>query len=162
MHQFHLAAARGQKRDDRLLRFHFFEVRHVQPQRITPALTRILKRYHPLWMSLHFTHPDELTPEVAEAITAEAPSRDHVVALASGVASLTFDYTDGTALTLSLEHGERYLAVFGGGTGREDLLQEAVRKVLVREHRDLVRARVVLVLEPRPQLAARAGRARSR
>lgn len=39
----------------------------VQPQRITPALVRSLKRYHPLWMSLHFTHPDELTPEVAEA-----------------------------------------------------------------------------------------------
>lgn len=39
----------------------------VQPQRVTPALARILKRYHPLWMSLHFTHPDELTPEVAEA-----------------------------------------------------------------------------------------------
>jgi lysine 2,3-aminomutase len=39
----------------------------VQPQRVTPALTRMLKRFHPLWMSLHFTHPDELTPEVAEA-----------------------------------------------------------------------------------------------
>ncbi|MEX0707682.1 MAG: KamA family radical SAM protein [Woeseia sp.] len=39
----------------------------VQPMRITPALTRILKRYHPLWMSLHFTHVDEITPEVAEA-----------------------------------------------------------------------------------------------
>lgn len=39
----------------------------VQPMRITPQLTRILKRYHPLWMSLHFTHPDELTPEVADA-----------------------------------------------------------------------------------------------
>jgi lysine 2,3-aminomutase len=39
----------------------------VQPMRVTPSLTRILKRYHPLWMSLHFTHPDELTPEVAEA-----------------------------------------------------------------------------------------------
>ncbi|MGB5352914.1 MAG: KamA family radical SAM protein [Woeseia sp.] len=39
----------------------------VQPMRITPALTRILKRYHPLWMSLHFTHPDELTPEVSDA-----------------------------------------------------------------------------------------------
>lgn len=39
----------------------------VQPMRITPSLTRILKRFHPLWMSLHFTHPDELTPEVAEA-----------------------------------------------------------------------------------------------
>lgn len=39
----------------------------VQPMRITPQLTRILKRYHPLWMSLHFTHPDELTPEVTEA-----------------------------------------------------------------------------------------------
>ena len=27
----------------------------------------MLRRYHPLWMSIHFTHPDELTPEVAEA-----------------------------------------------------------------------------------------------
>ncbi len=39
----------------------------VQPQRITPALARMLRRYHPLWMSIHFTHPAELTPEVAEA-----------------------------------------------------------------------------------------------
>ncbi len=39
----------------------------VLPQRITPQLCRMLKRYHPLWMSIHFTHPDELTPEVQEA-----------------------------------------------------------------------------------------------
>ena len=39
----------------------------VLPQRITPVLTRMLKRYHPLWMSLHFTHPDELTLEAALA-----------------------------------------------------------------------------------------------
>ena len=39
----------------------------VLPQRVTPALTKILKKYHPLWMSVHFTHPDELTPEVQEA-----------------------------------------------------------------------------------------------
>ena len=39
----------------------------VLPQRITPALVRMLKRYHPFWMSLHFTHPDELTPEVGRA-----------------------------------------------------------------------------------------------
>lgn len=39
----------------------------VLPQRITPQLTRMLKRYHPLWMSIHFTHPDELTQEVQEA-----------------------------------------------------------------------------------------------
>ena len=39
----------------------------VQPMRVTPTLTRMLRRYHPLWMSLHFTHPSELTPEVAEA-----------------------------------------------------------------------------------------------
>ncbi len=38
----------------------------VLPQRITPALSRVLKRHKP-WLSLHFTHPDELTPEVAEA-----------------------------------------------------------------------------------------------
>jgi len=39
----------------------------VLPQRVTPGLTAVLRRYHPLWMSLHFMHPDELTPEVAEA-----------------------------------------------------------------------------------------------
>jgi lysine 2,3-aminomutase len=39
----------------------------VLPQRITPALTRMLRRYHPLWMSIHFVHPDELTPEVGRA-----------------------------------------------------------------------------------------------
>ena len=39
----------------------------VLPQRITPGLARMLKRYHPLWVSIHFTHPDELTPEVSLA-----------------------------------------------------------------------------------------------
>jgi lysine 2,3-aminomutase len=39
----------------------------VLPMRITRELTRILRRYHPLWMSIHFTHPRELTREVAEA-----------------------------------------------------------------------------------------------
>ncbi len=41
----------------------------VLPQRITPPLCRMLRRYHPLWMSLHFTHPDECTPETAKACT---------------------------------------------------------------------------------------------
>ncbi len=39
----------------------------VLPQRITPVLASMLKRYHPLWLSIHFTHPDELTPEVEQA-----------------------------------------------------------------------------------------------
>ena len=39
----------------------------VLPQRITPALCNMLKKYHPLWLSIHFTHPDEITPETAEA-----------------------------------------------------------------------------------------------
>jgi len=39
----------------------------VLPQRVTTSLVRMLKKYHPLWMSIHFTHPDELTPEVNEA-----------------------------------------------------------------------------------------------
>ena len=37
------------------------------PQRVTPGLVRTLKRFHPLWMSIHFTHPGELTPEVGQA-----------------------------------------------------------------------------------------------
>ena len=39
----------------------------VLPQRVTPQLVRMLRRYHPLWMSLHFTHPDECTPEATRA-----------------------------------------------------------------------------------------------
>ena len=39
----------------------------VLPQRITASLTRTLKRFHPLWMSIHVTHPEELTPETVEA-----------------------------------------------------------------------------------------------
>jgi lysine 2,3-aminomutase len=39
----------------------------VLPQRITPQLVRILKKYHPLWMSLHFIHADECTPEAYRA-----------------------------------------------------------------------------------------------
>jgi lysine 2,3-aminomutase len=39
----------------------------VLPQRITSGLVRMLRRHHPLWMSLHFTHPDECTPEAYRA-----------------------------------------------------------------------------------------------
>lgn len=39
----------------------------VLPQRVTPELCRMLRRYHPLWMSIHFMHPHELTPEVGQA-----------------------------------------------------------------------------------------------
>ncbi len=39
----------------------------VLPQRITKTLTGMLKKYHPLYLSIHFTHPEELTPEVAQA-----------------------------------------------------------------------------------------------
>ncbi|MGK5094424.1 KamA family radical SAM protein [Deltaproteobacteria bacterium TL4] len=39
----------------------------VLPQRITPQLVQMLHKYHPLWMSIHFTHPNELTPEVKQA-----------------------------------------------------------------------------------------------
>ena len=39
----------------------------VLPQRITTALVQMLKRYHPLFVSIHCTHADELTPEAALA-----------------------------------------------------------------------------------------------
>jgi lysine 2,3-aminomutase len=38
------------------------------PQRITPALCDILKKYHPLFMSVHSNHPRELTTEVRAAL----------------------------------------------------------------------------------------------
>ena len=39
----------------------------VLPQRITRSLVNIMRKYHPLFLSIHFTHPDELTPEVKDA-----------------------------------------------------------------------------------------------
>jgi len=39
----------------------------VLPQRITPQLVNMLKKYHPLFLSIHFTHPDEMTPETRRA-----------------------------------------------------------------------------------------------
>ena len=39
----------------------------VLPQRITPELVKVLRQFHPLWMSLHFLHPEECTPESKQA-----------------------------------------------------------------------------------------------
>ncbi len=39
----------------------------VLPQRITNSLGWMLKQFHPLMISIHFTHPAELTPETSEA-----------------------------------------------------------------------------------------------
>jgi lysine 2,3-aminomutase len=41
----------------------------VLPQRITPKLVEMLKKHHPLWISIHCTHPDEITSEVSVACT---------------------------------------------------------------------------------------------
>jgi lysine 2,3-aminomutase len=38
------------------------------PQRVTPELCAMLKKYHPLFMNVHFNHPDELTPESEKAL----------------------------------------------------------------------------------------------
>jgi lysine 2,3-aminomutase len=37
------------------------------PQRIDDELCEMLAKYHPLWMNLHFNHPNEITPEVSRA-----------------------------------------------------------------------------------------------
>jgi len=38
------------------------------PQRVDDDLCEMLARYHPVWMNLHFNHPDEITPEVSRAV----------------------------------------------------------------------------------------------
>ena len=39
----------------------------VMPQRITQKLCDMLKKYHPIWVNVHFNHPKEITPEAAAA-----------------------------------------------------------------------------------------------
>src|SRR3989441_10005818 len=38
------------------------------PERITPELCAILKRYPPLYINTHFNHPDELTPAAVQGL----------------------------------------------------------------------------------------------
>ena len=37
------------------------------PERITPALCKLLSTFHPLYINTHFNHPDEITGESADA-----------------------------------------------------------------------------------------------
>ena len=39
----------------------------VLPQRITPQLCDMIKKYHPVYINTHFNHPWECTPEAAKA-----------------------------------------------------------------------------------------------
>lgn len=41
----------------------------VLPQRITPNLVEMLKKYHPIYINTHFNHPWEITPESTKACT---------------------------------------------------------------------------------------------
>ncbi len=37
------------------------------PMRVDSGLVEMLKKYHPVYMSIHFSHPKEITPDVARA-----------------------------------------------------------------------------------------------
>jgi lysine 2,3-aminomutase len=39
----------------------------VMPQRITPELCALLKKYEPVWVNMQFNHPNEITPESQQA-----------------------------------------------------------------------------------------------
>ncbi|MCL2413860.1 MAG: lysine 2,3-aminomutase [Bacteroidales bacterium] len=39
----------------------------VCPQRITPELVDMLKKYHPVWVNVHFNHANEITEEARKA-----------------------------------------------------------------------------------------------
>src|SRR6185436_19631248 len=44
------------------------------PQRVTPELVQMLKKYSPVWMSIHFNHPREITHRVKHACNLIADS----------------------------------------------------------------------------------------
>ena len=73
----------------------------VLPMRITRDLVKMLRKHHPLWMSIHFTHPTEITPEVREATSRLA---DAGIPLGSQTVLLK-DINDDTQVMKSLMHG---------------------------------------------------------
>ena len=62
---------------------------------------RILKKYHPLWVNIHFTHPHELTPESEQALARLA---DAGIPLGSQTVLLK-GINDDPATMKSLYHG---------------------------------------------------------
>jgi lysine 2,3-aminomutase len=40
----------------------------VMPQRITDDLVGMLRKYHPIWINVHFNHPNEITPDSERAL----------------------------------------------------------------------------------------------
>lgn len=52
----------------RLLRIHT-RIPNAWPQRITPELTRLLARYHPLYVNIHFNHSSEISQKALKACT---------------------------------------------------------------------------------------------
>jgi lysine 2,3-aminomutase len=72
----------------------------VLPQRIDDELCQILKKYHPLFMSIHFTHPDEITEECKKACNMLA---DAGIPLGSQTVLLK-DINDSVAVMKKLYH----------------------------------------------------------
>lgn len=50
----------------RVLRIHT-RIPNAWPQRITASLAGRLSRFHPLYINIHFNHPDEITPQARKA-----------------------------------------------------------------------------------------------
>jgi lysine 2,3-aminomutase len=50
-----------------IIRIHSRMPSHL-PERITPELCDIVKRHHPVYVNVHFNHPDELTPAAMTAL----------------------------------------------------------------------------------------------
>jgi len=73
----------------------------VLPQRITKSFVKMLKKHHPLWMSVHVTHPRELTVEATEALARLA---DAGIPLGSQTVLLKSINDDADVMT-SLMHG---------------------------------------------------------
>lgn len=67
----------------------------VAPQRVTPALAKVLRRVQPLYVVTHFNHPYELTPDAKAACELLA---DHGVPLANQSVLLAGVNTDAAIL----------------------------------------------------------------
>jgi lysine 2,3-aminomutase len=50
-----------------IIRIHSRVPNHL-PERITPELCDVIRRHHPVFVNVHFNHPDEVTPEAHRAL----------------------------------------------------------------------------------------------
>ena len=94
----------------------------VMPQRITPELCNMMKKYHPVWFNTHFNSPKEITEEAARRCRAEIShkGKNRTILMPGKLCCKLLKY----AKKQKIASGEIFLTKSGKGLSRRQIWRE--------------------------------------